>query len=142
MRLPIAGLTVLAAAAAVQAAGREPEVRYVPEIFGRLAGVRGYRPTNVCLRHTGSEITQCAYTDSEGRFRLPSFGEVHPERASVAGKDVESYPDYWLEVGTRSDLVTRFQAIELVRRKNVAIHLECDLARGASLAKCERRDPR
>lgn len=116
-------------------------IRYLPDIQGRLAGARGYAPVNVCLRHAGSEITQCAYTDSEGRFRLPSFGEVHRVRKGDGDGHGAEYPEYWLELGTRTKSERRLWTVEFVDRKRTAIRLDCDPARetkgGAAPVYCE-----
>jgi hypothetical protein len=125
---------------AAQAAGAG-DARYVPEIYGRLAGVQAYPPTNVCLRHSGSESTQCAYTDMEGRFRIPSFGAVHPEPAREDDRRPPAYADYWLEVGTRTKAATRLRDIELFDHGRAVLHLECDLARTASPQPCTARNP-
>ena len=115
--------------------------RYVPEIFGRIAGVQAYPPTNVCLRHSGSESTQCAYTDMQGRFRIPSFGQVHPEPARDGDASPPAYADYWLELGTRTKTVTRLRSIDLVEHGRAGLHLECDLARTARSDACEAKNP-
>jgi|GEM_PF-5477619 len=118
-------------------------VRYLPDIHGRLAGARGFVPTNVCLRREGSEITQCAYTDSEGRFRLPGFGAVHPARPGDHDGHGGEYPDYWLELGTRTKATRRLWTVELFDRRHVPLHLDCDPARpvagAAGPVYCERR---
>ncbi|HEY6942867.1 hypothetical protein [Dokdonella sp.] len=124
---------VLLAIAGVAAHGADPgSVRYVPEIVGRLAGVPAYPPTNVCLRHSGSESTQCAYTDMQGRFRIPSFGEVHPEPASEDEARPPVYADYWLELGTRTQAPRRLRPLGLVGEADAVLHLDCDLARAGS----------
>ena len=145
MKTAVAGLSLLfatIASAPAGAAGAGEGVRYLPEIFGRLAGASGYEPVNVCLRRKGSEITQCAYTDSGGRFRLPSFGEVHRVRDGDADWHGAEYPEYWLEVGTRTKSEKRLWTVELVDRKRVAVRLDCDPARtskdGAAPVYCER----
>lgn len=125
---------------AAQAAGAG-DARYVPEIYGRLAGVQAYPPTNVCLRHSGSESTQCAYTDLQGRFRIPSFGVVHPEPHEDGDARLPAYPAYWLELGTRTKTITRLRDIELVDHGRAVVHLECDLARTASPQPCTARNP-
>lgn len=133
---------VLLAFASVAAHGSDAgSVRYVPEIVGRLAGVPAYPPTNVCLRHSGSESTQCAYTDMQGRFRIPSFGEVHPEPARDDDAPPAAYADYWLEIGTRTKTVTRLRDIDLVDHGRVVLHLECDASRHAPTGRCEARNP-
>lgn len=132
---------LLAFASVAAQAADAGDVRYVPEIFGRLAGVQAYPPTNVCLRHSGSESTQCAYTDMDGRFRIPSFGAVHPEPAREGDRRPPAYADYWLEIGTRTKAVTRLRDIDLVDHGRAVLHLECDLARAARAGACEAKDP-
>lgn len=98
-------------------ATRDDGVRYLPDIHGQLAGARGYVPTNVCLRRKGSEITQCAYTDSVGRFRLPSFGEIHRVQPGDPDWHGSEYPEYWLELGTRTRSEKRLWTVELAARR-------------------------
>ena len=123
-------------------ATRDDGVRYLPDIHGQLAGARGYVPTNVCLRRKGSEITQCAYTDSVGRFRLPSFGEIHRVQPGDPDWHGSEYPEDWLELGTRTRSEKRLWTVELAARRHVAIRLDCDPARavgGTPSTYCERR---
>ncbi|HEU4665706.1 MAG TPA: hypothetical protein VFS55_16885 [Dokdonella sp.] len=138
MKLPVILLAFAAVAAHGVDAGR---VRYVPEIVGRLAGVPAYPPTNVCLRHSGSESTQCAYTDMDGRFRIPSFGQVHPEPAGDDDARPPAYADYWLELGTRTKTVTRLQDIGLSDSGRVVLRLECDLSRKPTSGLCQASNP-
>ena len=139
--MKLALLCALLAASSLARAADADAIRYTPEIFGRLAGARGYAPKNVCLRHSGSEITQCAYTNSEGRFYIPSFGEVHPDRAAGAGKK-PAYPDYWLEVGTRTAAATRMYTVGLVDREGAVLQLDCDPSRPASMGAARLCEPR
>ncbi|TCO38934.1 hypothetical protein [Dokdonella fugitiva] len=125
------------ATVAAHAAGAGDE-RYLPDIRGRLRGVSAYPPTNVCLRHSGSEATQCAYTDMEGRFYIPSFGSVR-SRAETEGDDTPGgYPEFWLELGTRTGVVTRLHSVRLGDRR-AELHLECNLERTAD--PCEAKNP-
>lgn len=144
----VALVLVCVSAATMQVAhgadpARDDGVRYLPDIHGRLAGARGDMPTNVCLRRTGSEITQCAYTDSAGRFRLPSFGEIHPARPGEHDWHGAEYPEYWLELGTRTKDPRRLWTVDLVDRRHVGIALDCDPSRrtqgDAAPVLCENR---
>ncbi|MGN6520073.1 MAG: hypothetical protein ACTHK2_11680 [Dokdonella sp.] len=137
-RLAVVFFATVSVAAHAAGAG---DVRYVPAIRGRLVGVQAYPPTNVCLRHSGSESTQCAYTDMDGRFRIPSFGGVHPERAGNGDARPPAYADYWLELGTRTKATTRLRRVELVDDGRAVLHLECDLARKAPAEPCTTGNP-
>lgn len=144
MKTILFGLLALGAATGGHGAEalRDDGVRYLPDIQGRLAGAHGFTPTNVCLRRKDSEITQCAYTDSAGRFRLPSFGEIHRARPEDHDWPGSEYPEYWLELGTRTKSEKRLWTVELMTRKHVPIRLDCDPTRsgreGAAPAYCER----
>jgi hypothetical protein len=131
-------LVLLFAFASAAAQAADADVRYVPEIRGRLVGVRAYPPTNVCLRHGGSESTQCAYTDTDGRFHIPSFGSVRAGAVTVGSRTIEGYPEFWLELGTRTDVITRLHSVRLGDR-GAELYLDCDLDRAAD--PCKAKNP-
>ncbi|MEP7042657.1 MAG: hypothetical protein ABI843_06315 [Dokdonella sp.] len=131
MRSPIVFLLLLVAGAHTAAAQTDAP-KYTPEIFGRLVGGAAAAGTNVCLRRAGSEILQCSYTDFDGRFYIPRFGEVRPEQATGGTKSVTTYPAHWLQMGTLSGRATLLGPIELVDSKAVVLHLDCDLTRHAA----------
>jgi hypothetical protein len=119
-------LLVLACASAFAA---QPDAKqYTPEIHGVL--MNGTQPlsSNVCLRRSGSEIRACGYTDSAGRFYIPSMGPLHSASAD-ADTDAPAVPrSYWLETGHVA-AAQKLWPIKPVNNKFSAVEIDCDVSR-------------
>ncbi|HEY0180264.1 MAG TPA: hypothetical protein VGC30_11635 [Dokdonella sp.] len=134
-RVALALALLLAAPAPLLAAEGAP--KYAPGIVGRLTVNGRAEPANICLRSAGSDVLQCAYTDFDGRFYIPSLGEVAPRDADAGDARTGAYPQHWLELGTRADGAVRLYAVPLQDDRTIVLHLDCDVARGADGRHCE-----
>jgi len=101
--------------------------KYAPAIVGRLSEAGRPLMANVCLRTAGSEIRQCAYSDFDGRFYIPTLGATHMKYTGEDEERVGAYPELWLELGTRGDAVKRLYPIGLVDGKKSLLRLDCDV---------------
>lgn len=115
--LPI-GLFVAVASAS------EPAT-YTPEIHGVLTSGRQPAASNVCLRQSDSEIRNCGYADTSGRFFISS-GPVR--RSPLIDEKAAKRPlKFWLETGNVQS-PQKLWPIEASVDRNAAIDLSCDMA--------------
>jgi len=103
--------------------------KYAPSIIGRLTDAGRPLMANICLRSDGSEIRQCAYSDFDGRFYIPTLGTTHMKYTGEDEERVGAYPEQWLELGTRGDAVKKLYPIGLVDGKKSILRLDCDIAK-------------
>jgi hypothetical protein len=103
--------------------------KYAPGIIGRLTDAGRPLMANVCLRTAGSEIRQCAYSDFDGRFYIPTLGAAHMKYTGEDDDRAGVYPEQWLELGTRGDAAKKLYPIGLVDGKKSILRLDCDIAK-------------
>lgn len=116
-------LLPLALACAAASAG-EPKT-YTPEIHGMLTSGRQPVASNVCLRQSDSEIRNCGYADSSGRFFI---GSASVRRSPLIDEKAAKEPlRFWLETGNVQS-PQKLWPIEASVDRNAAIDLACDMA--------------
>ena len=98
---------------------------YTPEIHGMLTSGRQPVASNVCLRQSDSEIRNCGYADTSGRFFI---GSAPVRRSPVLDEKAAKAPlRFWLETGN-VQTPQKLWPIEPSFDRNAAIDLACDMA--------------